>query len=181
MGLHVTFNAPGDKTFAFAFDGLLPGRYLLGRNLGQYRVTSIAWQGRDVTYAGLDTSSGDVEGVVVTVTDKLITVTGTVQTAAGAAATAGAVIVFPVNRERWSNYGWSPTELWSQPIGAAGIFRLQYLPAGEYYAVAVGPAQARAWTDPKFLQAAAAVASRFPVAWGDQKTLTLQMTEVVVR
>jgi hypothetical protein len=71
--------------------------------------------------------------------------------------------------------------LWSQPIGATGNFRLQYLPAGEYFAVAVGPTQAKAWTDPKFLQAAAAVASRFSVTWGDEKTLSLQMTEVVVK
>jgi hypothetical protein len=181
MGLHVTFNADGDKTFAFSFDGLMPGRYLLGRNLGRYRVTSIAWQGRDVTHAGLDTSSGDIDGVVMTVTDKLINVTGTVQNAAGGPGTPGAVIVFPTDRNRWSNYGWSPTDLWSQPIGATGNFRLQYLPAGEYIAVAVGPTQAKAWTDPKFLQAAAAVACRFSVTWGDEKTLSLQMTEVVVK
>ena len=181
LGLHTAFTKDGDKTYGFVFDGLMAGRYVLGRNLGSWRVTSITWDVHDVTDTGVEISTGDIDGVVIHATDKLIGVTGAVRDERGQPASAGAVIVFPVNRERWTNYGWSPTALWSQPIGGAGTYRLQYLPAGEYYVVAVPPAQAKAWTDPKFLQAAVAQAVKLSVAWGDQKTLDLRIGEVAVK
>jgi hypothetical protein len=51
-----------------------------------------------------------------------------------------------------------------------GRFRLDGLPSGDYYFLAVPPAQERAWLDPAFLSANVGGASRLRVEAG--KTIT---------
>jgi len=55
------------------------------------------------------------------------------------------------------------------------------LPEGEYFAVAVDGSQHDAWTNPTFLEAASAVATRISLRWGDKKALDLQVSKVVVK
>jgi hypothetical protein len=182
LGLHRDFTKDGDTTYSFTIDGLMAGQYLLERAAGAWRVMSVVWNSRDVTDTGFDAASGaDFDDVIVTMTDKLITVAGTVTDAQGQPGSAAAVIAFPVNRSRWINYGWSPIHIGSQPATGAGTYRFQNLPEGEYYLVAVPSAQATAWRDPKFLEAAAPLATRVAVKWGEQKTQDLRVVEARVR
>jgi hypothetical protein len=92
-----------------------------------------------------------------------------------------AVIVFPVDRARWTDYGSDPLLIKSKAADISGAFLVKGLPEGDYFAVAVDRSQHDAWTDPKFLEAASAVAVRIALKWGDTKTLDLQVSKVVVK
>jgi hypothetical protein len=165
----------------FALDGLAGGRYLIGvpgARLG-FVVASVMVDGRDVRDLGIDTSAGrDFSDVVITLTDKAIDVSGTVR---GTSPVTAAVIVFPADRSGWTDYGWSPTKIQSKTVDRAGAFLMRGLPEGDYFVIAVPPSQHDAWTDPRFLEAASAVATRVSLAWGDKKAIDLTVSVVSVK
>ena len=178
-GLFANFNDPG----VFAVEGLLPGRYYLRfRTTTTSAVKSIVWNGRDVTYVPFDTSeSHDFADVVVTFTDKKIAFGGVVRDAQGQPATGAIVAAFPVERAQWTNCGLDPPRLRQSLADNTGTFRHQTLPAGEYFVVGLDPGQSDGWRDPKFLEAAAALATRVTFEWGDTKTLDVKVVHVQVR
>ncbi len=164
----------------FKIDGLMPGPYVL-RSLGVGgTIKSIEWEGRDYADRPFDAAGGqDIEGVVVTLTYDLARITGTVRTAAGASA-GGAVIVFPTDPARWSSYGFTPPRIASTQAGTNGAFTVTPSLAGEYFVLAVDAAQSGAWRDPKFLEAAAPLATRVTVGWGETKSVDLSIVTVKV-
>ena len=99
----------------------------------------------------------------------------------GDAAAGSAVIVFPVDRARWVDYGWDPLLMTSKAADVNGVFLVKGLPEGDYVAVAVDRSQHDAWTNPKFLEAASGVATRIALKWGDKKSVDLQISKVVVK
>jgi hypothetical protein len=152
LGRQSAGTAVNDPSMPFAIEGLVSGRYLL-RNFNELAGVAAMWNVRDLRDSGFDASLGqDFDDVVVTLTDKLAQLSGAVS---GRAGTVSAVIVFPVDRKR--------------------------LPAGEYFVVAVDPLQINLWTDPSFLAAAAAQATRVTLEWGDKKTQDVPYREVVVK
>jgi hypothetical protein len=181
LGEHSAFTTRGDETFAFACDSFLGGRYLLQRAFGSWGVISITWNGRDLTHAGFDMSNGqNYDDVIVTATDKLIQFNGTVHDALGRPA-AAAVLIFPADRGRWTDYGWSPTFFDSRRTNTNGAFKaMAPISAGDYFVIAVPVSQADAWLDPRFLEAAAPRATRISLAWGETKTEELQIIEGIV-
>ena len=165
----------------FAVGGLLAGTYLIGNFRGApYSLVSATWQGRDLTDVGFDAAAGhDFDEVVITLTDRLTKLTGTVRDSQGPAN--AAVIVFPLSRERWTSYGWTPRLLRTARSASNGAFELPYLPDGEYYLVAVPIKQADLWSDAKFLAAAAPLATRISIKWGDTLTQDLAVATVTVK
>ncbi len=178
VGMFLTIN--GETPFTLV--GLGPGTYLLGLPSSFSRfvsVVSITTGGREIRDTGLDTSSGrDVDDVVITLTETLTTIHGTVR---GDGASGAAVIVFPVDRARWVDYGMDPILIASKAADTTGAFVVTGLPEGDYFAVAVDGSRHDAWTDPKFLDAATAVATRIALKWGDKKPLDLTISKVVVK
>jgi len=169
------------ETTPFSLEGLGGGTYLLGLpSFFQWvSVASITSAGKEIRDTGLDTSAGrDIDDVVVTLTENVTSIQGTVR---GEGASGAAVIVFPVDRARWIDYGWDPILIRSKAGDSSGAFVMKGLPEGDYFAVAVERSQHDAWTDPKFLDAASAVATRIALKWGDKKTLDLQVSKVVVK
>jgi hypothetical protein len=161
----------------FAVTGLLAGEYTL-RFTG-LTVRSITWQERDYTYRPFDVSDGhDITDVVVTFTTKIARVSGAVRTEQGGVANAAAVLCFPVDRARWSGYGFEPTDIVSDLVSPSGAYRLTALPGGDYFVIAVESSFADAWQAPTFLEAAAVVATRVSVDWGESKTVDLTMKQV---
>jgi hypothetical protein len=165
----------------FSLEGLGSGTYLIG--LPSYfqfvSVASITSAGREIRDTGLDTSLGrDIDDVVITLTENVTSIQGTVR---GDGAAGAAVIVFPIERARWVDYGSDPILIASKAADSNGAFLVKGLPEGDYFAVAVDGSQHDAWTDPKFLEAAAAAASRITLKWGDKKPLDLQVSKVVVK
>lgn len=190
-GLHVTAEpangnaALGLPTSAFArppdepftIEGLLPGRYAL-RPTGQgaWQAKSITWNGEDHTYTGFDASRpGDIEGVLITFTDKAPRLSGSIT---GDAATGAVALAFPVERELWTGYGLTPARIATASADSSGEYRFSRLPAGEYYVVAVEEEEMYGWQDPKFLDLAQAHAVRLSIGWGESRTQNLRVVSV---
>jgi Carboxypeptidase regulatory-like domain len=173
-----TGTASNDSSFSFTIDGLMTGRYHL-RSFNGLGVMSIMVGGKDVRDIGIDASAGrDIDDVVITLTDRHAEIRGTVHGRPGAVA---AVIVFPVERQQWTNYGWSPARFRTTRADSNGAFTLTRLPEGEYFLVAVNPAQIDAWTDPQFLATASTGATRVTLAWGDKKGQDVTYKDIVMK
>jgi hypothetical protein len=161
----------------FTLEGLQPGQYVLRYFGGP--IKSITVDGKDFTTKPLDATGGrDLTGVVVTIPATFPKLSGTVKDGRGQPAKSGSVIIFPVDHEQWSGYGFSPARLLSTGIASDGTFRYGTLRAGEYFVIAVDASLATAWQDPKFLEAAAALATRVSLDWTDTKSLELGIKQI---
>ena len=169
---------PIGESVEFSVAGLQPGQYLL-RVVGSRPVKSITWDGKDVTHTPFDASAGhDFTGVVITLTAEQTTITGVVRDRTGQAEDNAAVIYFPVEQAQWTNFGIQPSRLRSTAASTAGSFTLRTLPAGEYFLIAVDADQIDAWKDPAFLAAAARLATRISIGWGETKIHDLVLQQV---
>jgi len=99
----------------------------------------------------------------------------------GDGAAGAAVIVFPADRARWADYGIDPILIMSKAADKDGAFLMKGLPQGDYLAVAVDGSLHDGWNDPRFLEAASALATRVALKWGDKQTLDLQVSKVIVK
>jgi hypothetical protein len=182
--------ADGDPTFgqpmgetkpndsSFTIEGLIAGRYVI-RTTASPAIVSVKSAGKDLRDTGIDVSAGqNIDDVVVTLTDKHASIQGNVLGTPGSVA---AVIVFPAERQHWTNYGWRPPRFRTSRAGPSGAFQLTQLPAGEYFLVAVKSEQIDAWMDPQFLAAASLRATRVTLAWGDKKTLDVTYADITVK
>jgi hypothetical protein len=161
----------------FTIDGLMAGEYVLRMKYGLAgTVESIVWDGQDYTDRPFDTSSGqDISGVVVTLTTMVSSVSGAVSDGGTTVTTGAAVIAFPIERERWKNYGFSPIRIKSTLTTMDGRFQIDGLPPGEYNVIAVPASQERAWLDPAFLANAAGRASHVRIDRSDAKIAGLAL------
>ena len=157
----------------FSVDGLLPGLYVF-RPMAGALVKSVIWNGKDYTNSPLEvTAVADIADVVITLTDQSATMSGVLRDRTGQAAPSGAVIVFPVEREQWINFGLQPVRLRSAVGSTAGAYTLSRMPAGDYFVVAVSADQAGRWKDPTFLETASRVATRVTLGLGQTTTTDL--------
>jgi hypothetical protein len=169
---------------SFTVDGLLPGAYVLrvlliggGGGARPLSLRSVVWRGEDHTYVPFDASAGaNISDVVVTFVETTQKITGSVSNMPpGGGGTT--VIAFPVDRARWTNYGFQPSLLRSTTAGGDGRFELT-LPGGDFYLVALGADRADGWQDPAFLDIAARSATRVSLEWGETTSQTLPFSEV---
>ena len=178
FGAFLTVNGPTP----FTIEGLGRGTYLLGLPASFSRfvsVVSITSGGREIRDTGLDTSLGnDVDDVVITLSERLTSIQGTVR---GEGASGASVMVFPVERARWVDYGLEPMLITSKAADSNGAFVVTGLPEGDYFAVAVDGMLHDAWADPKFLEAASTVATRIALRLGEKRPLDLAVSKVVVK
>jgi hypothetical protein len=152
--------------------GLIPGRYALRPvGMGGVGFKSITIDGADASRQAFTVAPGQVSSMVVTFTGRVITVSGTVRDSKGAAVPATVVVIFPVDRQLWVDYGFTPT--WIRAVASAsdGSFKSLSLRAGDYFAIAVPVSLRAAWVNPDFLAKAAASASRLRVDWGETKDI----------
>jgi len=177
LGMPSTTERPIGDAFAFTIEGLMAGEYFL--RVRNATVESITWDGQDYTDRSFDASAGrDINGVTVTLTSASSSISGNVSDEKPSLTSGAAVIAFPVEREHWSNYGFFPTRLKSVLTTSDGRYRLDGLPVGEYYLVAVPTWQERAWLDPAFLAGQAARASRVRIDRSDAKILNVALSLV---
>jgi hypothetical protein len=168
-----TLGVPGtsattSEPYRFGLDGLLPGKYVLRVQAGNHRVKSITWLGRDFTYQPFDMSS-NVEGVTIELTSEKADLTGMIRDAAGTPAEA-TILVFPVERTQWSAYGFRPLRVAVRH--ATQSFKIDTLPAGEYYIAALTEPSIP-WLDTHFLEAVVGSASRVKLTWGATSSVDL--------
>ena len=173
---HVQQRVNSDGTFTI--DGLRPGEYFL-------RVSSpikSVLAGDDRTNRPLRIDAGtDTTNVLITLDSRVAELRGSVRDSKGVTVREAAVILFPAERQLWSNFGLRPTRFRSATFFGDHGYRLTYLPAGEYLAIAVDAGQQLAWQDPRFLTAASALATRVTLDWGAKSVQDLALQQVVVK
>ena len=139
---------------------------------------SVTLGGKDITDRVFDLQA-DATSLVVTYTDRPSKVSGTVTDEQGSTSATAVVLVFPVDSRRWSAYGGSPRTLRSALTTRRGVYTIDHLPPGDYYAIAVAAADIDGWKDPARLETLAAQATRLTVAADDPaKTLDLRVKAI---
>jgi len=142
------------------------------------------WMFRSATYNGVDLSEfpvdvqRDISGVMITFTDRWTGLRGTVRSRQGQPDASATVLVFPTDPERWMGYGMNPRRIRSVRASANGEFGITSLPAGLYHVVAIADESTADWQDPRFLEAAAQVATQVTLNEGDQRSIALRTREV---
>jgi hypothetical protein len=145
-------------------------------------VKSIIGPGGDYTNRPIPAKPGDDIGdVIITLTDRAATLTGAVVDREGAVVPHAAVILFPADRSQWNQFGLHPPNIKSVIAAGRDGYRLARLRAGEYFVIAIDGAQAHAWHDTRFLEAAATVATPVSIGWGSSTVLNLTLRQVTVR
>jgi hypothetical protein len=167
-------------TQQFALTGLRAGEYVIRPSVAPgTTVVRIVANGQDVTTRTIDTSSGDISGVVVTMTTKATTISGSVRDVTDPDRPTS-VVAFPVEKRQWSRYGFTPLT-----IAVASFlgpkFTLTGLPPGEYFVVVVDSAFGGEWRDPAWLEAASRVATRVTLKWDEPVTVDLSLSRVQVK
>lgn len=131
--------------------------------------------GRDVADTPLEVDGTDIGGVTLVFTDRMSEINGSVMNASGAGDVSATVLVFPTDRDGWSNYGTSPRRLRSVRVDKTGAFSIGNLPPGEYFIAAVREAAAADWQNVKFLEGLAAEARRVQLAEGQKSSQSLRV------
>jgi protocatechuate 3,4-dioxygenase beta subunit len=157
-----------------------PGRYLLriGGAPGGWTTRSVLYNGVDISDTPVDLTDRDLSGVVVTFTDRISSLSGTVRNAQGGVDDSAAVLVFPLDVQAWANYGFNPRRMRSARTSTKGLFSFSALPAGEYFAIAIGDEFAGEWQDPRMLEALARQATRITITEGQKLTQDLSRMNV---
>lgn len=165
-----------ETTGAFTTTGVPAGKYVL-------RVSGApqGWSLRDATHGGKDITSVAVElddesamGVVLTFTDKPTELNGTVRDSSGNPDTRASVVVFPADASAWIDTGSQPRRLRQVRANQDGTYKINGLPAGDYYVIAVeDESMTRSWQDPAYLNVLARAATQVRLAEGDVKTQAL--------
>lgn len=169
-----------ETTGAFTTTGVPSGKYIL-------RVSGApqGWSLRDASHGGKDITSVAVElddesamGVVLTFTDKPTELNGTVRNSSGNPDTAASVMVFPADVSAWIDTGSQPRRLRQVRANQDGTYKINGLPAGDYYVIAVADESvSRSWQDPAYLNVMARAATQVRLAEGDIKTQALSTTK----
>ena len=120
---------------SFSIADVSPGRYWLKSMNGVGFIRQVLQANADVTDDPIDIR-GDASEVELTIvlTSRLGEIEGTIVDSAGAPALGASVLVFSTSPERWSRPG--TRYVACQVSGADGRFRVNGLPAGDYYVVA---------------------------------------------
>ncbi len=164
----------------FSIDGVRPGLYLL--RLSGHPIKSIAAGGADYSTRPIEVRANtDIRDVLVTISTRVATISGGVSDTKGSIVREGAVILFPVDRSQWTHFGLRPSRIQSMTYFGSQGYQLPRVLAGEYYLVAVDAGVQDAWQDPRFLAAAAGVATRVSVDWGQTTVQNLTLQQVVVK
>ena len=180
------FGEPGQffveatKGATLSFSTVAAGGQYIARpyETGGWFVHSVTLGGKDITDRAFDLQA-DTTSLVVTYTDRPSKVSGTVTDETGGVSPTAVVLAFPVDPRRWSGYGTSPRILKNALAARTGLYTFDHLPPGDYYVIAVDPAEADGWKDPNRLEVLAREATKLTVAAGEpSKALDLRLKAI---
>ncbi len=164
-----TPNARPDKDGNFTLPGVPGGTVMLrlGGVPREWTLKSVTLDGRDITDTPIDVRGGQqLSGVRVLFTDRVSEVSGTVTDTQGVPITELTVLAFPTDASLWRPQA---RQIVTARPDQNGRYVIRGLPAGEYYAAAVDPAEQGEWYEAAFLDAHRAGAMRFSLAEGENK------------
>ncbi|HQX82391.1 MAG TPA: carboxypeptidase-like regulatory domain-containing protein [Vicinamibacterales bacterium] len=170
-----SFPSPFSAAGPFATPSLWPGKYLLRVNPPQgWTLLGAALQGRDISAHAIDVTA-DIDGVVITLTNRVRRVMGTVQAQAGMRASDTVVLMFPVDQGEWIDYGRTNRRVASTRVDETGTFSLPAPPDGEYFVIAIPDAESDDWQNPATLAKLATMADRFLMQGDGPTALSLRL------
>jgi len=170
-----TFPTPFAGEGPFATSSLWPGRYLLRVTPPQgWSLLRAAHQGRDISAQAIDITT-DIDGVVITLTNRVRRVMGTVQVESGSRPSDAVVLMFPVDQDEWADSGRTNPRVASVRVAEAGTFSLAAPPDGDYFVVAIPDAESDDWQNPLTLAKLAGVADRFRMQGDGPAALSLRL------
>lgn len=163
-----------DDTGTFTTVGMVPGRYVLQVNgvPSPWVVRSAMYRGQDLLDSAVAIDSGDISGVVITLTDRTQNIRGTVRI--GPAPDPNAtVFLFPQDVTNSPAAGPAPRRFRGVRTGADGSYAFNDIPPGAYDIVAVTNDPGEGWQNPAVLASLAALATPLQVVDGEAKTQDL--------
>jgi protocatechuate 3,4-dioxygenase beta subunit len=159
----------------FELSGLAGARIIRPGTLPKgWILKSVHLNGADITDTGYDFKPGeDVGGLEILLTQRTTEVDGTVTDTQGQPLKEYTVVVFSTDQSKWA----LPMTRWTQSArpDQEGRFRIQNLPAGSYYAIAVDYVAQGDWNDPDWLTRASSKASTFTITEGAGTSLNLKL------
>src|SRR6266508_2439010 len=169
---------PGKVNDDFTFEmKLRPGGGQLIRlspMSGGWTLKAVRLNGADVTDTGIEVRANeDLAGVEVEMTNHASDLSGLVTNARGEAVKDYSVVIFAQDRERW---GPGSRFMRTGRPDQDGRFKINGLPAGSYYAIAVDYIEPGDATDPEFLDRVRGKALGFSLNDAETKTLDLKVT-----
>jgi Carboxypeptidase regulatory-like domain len=168
-------NARLDRDGKFVLEGVPAGLHLIrpAGNMRGWTLQSVIAGGRDITDTPIELRSGEALGnVAVVLTDKINEINGTVTTDQGVPASEYTVLAFSTNTAFWRPQS---RQIATTRPDQTGQYRIRTLPPGEYYVVAVDPAEQGEWFEPAYLDEHRAGAVRVTLSEGDVKAVDFKM------
>jgi protocatechuate 3,4-dioxygenase beta subunit len=160
----------------FTMDGLVGGRTFRVMNGPKgWFLKRVTINGEDITDKGLEFKPGeDVTGIDIELTNKTTSVSGGVTDGKSQPLKDYTVVVFAEDQAKWT----MPLNRWTQSArpDQEGRFKLNNLPPGDYYAIAVDYVAQGEWSDPDWLARASKKATKFTLDEGGSKTLELKLS-----
>lgn len=140
---------------------------------GGFVLKSAMLNGKDIADLPLDVRLGsEIKDLVVTFTDKLTQVSGSLLDAGGKPVVGYPIVVFSTDRSTWS-FG-SRRIAQARPAND-GTYKVQGLPAGDYYVCALTDLDPNDLYDPVFLDQLAAASFKITLGEGEQKVQNLKL------
>lgn len=163
--------------WTFEVKGLTDNDLIRLRGLPRgWGLKAVRFRNVDATDRALTTTELSVPGALeVVVTDRLTHLSGSVTDAQGAPALDYTVVVFPEARDRWT---YPTRSVQTARPDQNGIFKIDGLPAGRYYAVAGDYVPQQAWTSPEYLQQLSPWATSFELRGAQNETLSLRLANL---
>lgn len=169
-----------DTNGTFTTMGVPAGKYILrvsGAPQG-WSLRDASHGGRDITSVAVELDGENATGVVLAFTDKPTELNGTVRDSSGNPDTRASVIVFPADASAWIDTGSQPRRLRQVRANQDGTYKINGLPADDYYVIAVDDESTTAsWQDPAYLNVMARAATQVRLTEGDVKTQALSTTK----
>ena len=119
-----------------------------------------------------DVTASDINGVVVTFTDRPADLSGTIQDANGQPAPEYFVVVFSADKTFWTAQS---RRIQAKRPGSDGQFNFANLAPGDYLVGAVTDVEQGEWFDPAFLTQLAPAAIPVTIAEGERKRQDIRL------
>jgi hypothetical protein len=180
LGAASRANAVVEPNGRFRFESIAPGTYSLKAALpapaaaAGWTLKSAMLNGRDLADVPLavDAGANDLEGLVVTFTDRAASISGRLVDPGGQPVTRYSIVVATTDRSLWLP---NARRIRAVQPATDGSFTVSGLPAGEYAIAAAEDVEAADLADPAFLEQLLAAAFKVTLADGEQKRQDLRV------